>query len=91
MPRALVTEMEVVAGDGVADAKPPDKNLRDEILGADLPASAASKSQDQRSIHAEAAASTAFSGCGVRRKIGLPVKKARGCGSKVSMSAGTPR
>ena len=36
-----------------------------------------------------AAASAALSGAGVRRKSGRPEKKARGCGSKVSMMQGT--
>ena len=38
-----------------------------------------------------AAASAAFSGAGVRRNSGRPEKKARGCGSKVSMMQATLR
>ena len=51
-------------------------------------ASARSKGSTSVPSRPSAAASAAFSGAGVSRKSGRPEKKARGCGSKVSMMQG---
>ena len=83
--------MEIEAGDGMADAERPLQHVGDEILGR-LGGEVAVKGCSTSASKPSCGDSRAFIGGGVSTNSGMSGRKTvRGCGSKVSTSAGTSR
>ena len=88
---ALVAEMEIGADDDAGDAQRLDQEAGDEVLGLDLREVAVERHHDD-AVEPERLGEPRLGVGGVRRNMnGAGAKTSRGCGSKVSTIAGTPR